>query len=373
MVAKIVYVVPTPSPNRNAEVDRVATVLGSDSLHVVFVASEFEGASAPRGLPDVCEYSCLDDPPRRAGGSVAYLDSLLERLEPKVVVVGGYAHRETRAAIRWCLKRGVPYSLRSDSNIWTDRKKGWAKYLVRSARVRPLVRTAMSCLVAGRFNSEFWKRYGMEPHQEGWWPQWIDYDHFVQARRFRGSAREDLLHARGISTSVNFLYVGRQIRLKKLDRLCNGLVGCRDHVGLILVGKGPESERLKRRFGALLADRLHIVGHVPQDELPRWYAAADAFALASGTRENWGMVINEAVAAGLPILCHGQVGAAGDLLENGRNGVALSTNSTAEWASVMRQVSESPAQLEGMGQESMAIADEWRSRTDPAECTQSLL
>lgn len=373
MAERIVYVVATPSPNRNTEMDRVAEALGPDRVHLIFIASQWQSASWQPSFPKVCPYHCLDAPSELNGIAFGELRSLLEQLDPKVVVIGGYAQRAARDVMAWCRERGVGYCLRSDSSIWTDRHKGWAKYAVRRLRLPRRVRAAQSCLLSGEFNRDFWRRYGMTPEQEGWWPQWIDYDHFAAARDVEATERQSLLAAHKITTHPNFLYVGRLIRLKNLDRICDGLLGCGNDVGLIAVGGGPEEAMLRERYGASLEGRLHLVGSVEPAALPQWYAAGDALVLASGARENWGLVLNEAATAGLPILCHQHVGAAGDLLEDGRNGVALRDNGPEAWREAMRTASADPDRLIAMGHESAQIADAWQAASDPIDCLRKLL
>ncbi|MCA9101320.1 MAG: glycosyltransferase family 4 protein [Planctomycetales bacterium] len=372
MAERIVYVVATPSPNRNTEMDRVATVLGPDRVHLIFIASEWQSASWRPSFPDVCPFHCLDAPADLNGIAADEIVGLLGSLDPSVVVVGGYAQKAARDVMAWSRQRRVPYCLRSDSSIWTDRHKGWAKYTVRRIRLPRHVKAAHRCLISGRFNREFWQRYGMRPAQEGWWPQWIDYDRFAAARTIGVDERHSLLAAHGIETTLNFLYVGRLIGLKHLDRLCEGLADCPPHAGLIVVGSGPEEANLRQRYGDSLAGRLHLVGSVEPGDLPQWYAAADALVLASGARENWGLVINEAATAGLPVLCHRHVGAAGDLVVDGRSGMALASNDTQAWREAMYAAAAQPERLAAMGHESAQLADAWRERSEPVRCIEQL-
>ncbi|MEZ6070277.1 MAG: hypothetical protein R3C10_08360 [Pirellulales bacterium] len=252
MAERIVYVVATPSPNRNTEMDRVATALGPDRVHLIFIASEWQSASWRPSFPDVCPFHCLDAPADLNGIAADEIVDLLGSLDPSVVVVGGYAQKAARDVMAWSRQRRVPYCLRSDSSIWTDRHKGWAKYTVRRIRLPRHVKAAHRCLISGRFNREFWQRYGMRPAQEGWWPQWIDYDRFAAARTIGVDERHSLLAAHGIETTLNFLYVGRLIGLKHLDRLCEGLTDCPPHAGLIVVGSGPEEANLRRATATAL-------------------------------------------------------------------------------------------------------------------------
>ena len=114
------------------------------------------------------------------------------------------------------------------------------------------------------------------------------------------------------------LFVGR-LDARKGFRVAIGaferLARHRDDLRLVVVGDGPERAALER----LAPANAQLAGHVLREELPEWYAAADAFVLASRS-ETWGMALGEAAAAGLPLVASEAVGAAWDLVEPGVNG-----------------------------------------------------
>ena len=110
-----------------------------------------------------------------------------------------------------------------------------------------------------------------------------------------------------------FLYVGRLAPEKGVDVLLAAFDGIDGE--LVVAGSGPEEVRLR----AAASPRTRFLGHVDRDELPRWYAAADALVLPSRS-EPWGMPLNEGAAAGLPLVSTDAVGAAHDLIEDGVNG-----------------------------------------------------
>jgi glycosyltransferase involved in cell wall biosynthesis len=369
----LVYVVATPSPNRNCEMDRVASALGTSAVHLIFMQPVWQSASWQPTFPKVCPYHCVDSSPEWNGIPFAELSRLLEQLDPRVVVVGGFNQRVARRVISWCRQRGVPYCLRSDSNIWTDKYKGVLKYLFRRTVLRPKVRAARKCLLTGETNRAFWEHYGMRREQAGWWPQWIDYDRFIAARELRRTAREQLRDQYQIKCPLNLLYVGRLIPLKHLERVAEALVGLPEEIGLVLVGQGPEEQRLRAEFGDKLGKRLHFVGAVESEEMPRLYALGDALVLATGPRENWGLVLNEAAAVGLPMICSAQIGAAADLLVHGRNGYAVEVDDVEHWRNAIRQTMSNPSKLATMGEQSMAIIDDWRARSEPVACVQQIL
>jgi hypothetical protein len=165
---RILYVVPVPAPYRNAELDQAAEVLGTAAVTTLFMRPVNVGGSFSHEFPRVCRYHCLDQGPEHNGVSSADLEKFLSELSPTVVIVGGYRQAVSRATFRWCLANGVPYALRTDSNPWTDRLKGWARMRVRHWRLDPWVRRSARCLVTGSYNRDFWRHHGMRPEQEGW-------------------------------------------------------------------------------------------------------------------------------------------------------------------------------------------------------------
>lgn len=370
---EIVYFVATPTPNRTTEMDRVARAMGRDAVRLVFSRGSWESASFSSSFPEVCRYHTLDGTPAENGLPRSQLVEALEEWRPRVVIVGGYREAALQNVMHWCQRQGVPYCLRSDSNVWTDRQKGWLKFQVRRWRLTPWVRQSHRVLLGGEYNRQFWRRYGMRSEQEGWWPQWIDYDHFEQARRWRQNAREGLRAKYGFSCPIHLLYVGRLIPLKRLPMLCQAVTQLDARVGLVLVGHGPEETMLRERFGATLGPRLQMVGRVEPSDLPELYAAADALVLPTGARENWGLVLNEATAAGLPVVCHAQVGAAADLLRTGENGVAVVRDDAEGWRTALEELVQEPARLVEWGQASARLADAWRTGSEPVACLERLL
>ncbi|MEZ6070297.1 MAG: glycosyltransferase family 4 protein [Pirellulales bacterium] len=176
------------------------------------------------------------------------------------------------------------------------------------------------------------------PQQAGWWPQWIDYDHYAQARQLRQTSRAALRDEFGITAATNLLYVGRLIARKGVDKLCAALADAPDDLGLVVAGDGPEAEQIRSEYAPALGARLRLLGVVEPEHLPRLYAATDVLALASGATEPWAMVLNEATAAAMPIVCHRHVGAAGDLLVDGENGFKLIGNGLSDWRAAMTTI-----------------------------------
>jgi glycosyltransferase involved in cell wall biosynthesis len=113
-----------------------------------------------------------------------------------------------------------------------------------------------------------------------------------------------------------------------------------ERLRLRIAGAGFEAERLR----ALAAERgvaVEFLGAVPPANMPKLYAHADAFALVS-TFEPFGVVVREAVAAGLPILCSRRAGAAGDIAIEGRNALLVDPGDTAQIAAALTRLAAEP-------------------------------
>lgn len=100
------------------------------------------------------------------------------------------------------------------------------------------------------------------------------------------------------------LFVGRFARFKGLEILLEALTRLPVSYGAVLVGDGPARPGVERRIATLgLADRVHLAGDIPNEELPSWYRACDVFVLPSTLRsESFGVVALEAMASGLPVV-----------------------------------------------------------------------
>jgi glycosyltransferase involved in cell wall biosynthesis len=96
------------------------------------------------------------------------------------------------------------------------------------------------------------------------------------------------------------------------------------NVGMMVVGDGDRRDEYLRASTELQNGSALFVGFVQQPQLPLYYAQADALVLPSRS-EPWGLVLNEAMACGLPVLCSRNVGASYDLITDGENGFVCST------------------------------------------------
>ena len=129
-------------------------------------------------------------------------------------------------------------------------------------------------------------------------PSGIDLRHFGGGRRSE-ALRADLGAGEGRRL---LLLVSRLAREKNVELLIDALAQSPPDVHLAIAGDGPERDAIEQRAAALgVSNRVRFVGAAPREALPDLYASADAFVFAS-TTETQGLVLAEALAAGLPVI-----------------------------------------------------------------------
>jgi glycosyltransferase involved in cell wall biosynthesis len=163
--------------------------------------------------------------------------------------------------------------------------------------------------------------------------------------------------ARGDGDIV-FLFCGQMIARKGLDILLDAFQELGTNARLLLVGREAELSALLAPLPAAIRDRITYAGFQPPDELPRFFAMADVFVLPS-RYDGWGVVVNQALGAGLPILCSDQVGAGRDLVRDGVNGLRFRAGDVLELKNAMARCLENPQRLKEWGDASRKLALEW--------------
>jgi glycosyltransferase involved in cell wall biosynthesis/predicted metal-dependent phosphoesterase TrpH len=158
------------------------------------------------------------------------------------------------------------------------------------------------------------RELGIADDRLGRWDRGVDLDRFNPARYAPGVLPNT--HSE-LGVRFNVLYVGRLSKEKGIGLLAESFLIARDYdprLHLVLAGRGPEEEALRRRLGSAAT----FLGWVEGDRLAQVYASADLFMFAS-TTDTFGQVILEAQASGLPVLAV-DAGGPAELIEDGRSG-----------------------------------------------------
>ena len=276
---------------------------------------------------------------------------------PDVVVVSGWSTFASQAAIAWCRLRRVPYVLLVESND-RDERPGWRR-AVKGGVVPAIVRGAAHVLVVGTLARESMLARGADPERIDVFADTIDVRGFGARADALAPRREELRAEAGLAPDdVAVLSVARLAPEKGLDTLVRAVAAAVDRrLVLLLAGGGPERARLEALARAE-GVRLVVLPHVEWDRIAERYAIADVFALLS-THEPWGVVVNEAAASGLPLVLSDRVGAAHDLLEDGRNGVLVRAGDAVAAGAALGELARDPEGRRAMGAASRELVRGW--------------
>ena len=264
-------------------------------------------------------------------------------------IVTGWYLKSYLQAVRACRAMHVPVLVRGDSQLGTPRSL--LKRAVMEVRQRWLLRGFDAFLSVGQRHSEYLQHFGVPQKKIFFVPHFVDNEWFstraAKARSPVESTRSSLRSGWGAGdTTLVALFVGKFQAIKRpLDLLramaiLNSQPLTPNYLP-VFIGSGELGSELRSRAAALGVSTI-FEGFKNQGELPACYAAADVLVLPSGS-ETWGLVVNEAMACGLPTIVSDAVGCAPDLIEEGRTGFTFPVGNAAALADRLCRVAEMKA------------------------------
>mgnify|MGYP006277056959 FL=1 len=175
------------------------------------------------------------------------------------------------------------------------------------------------------------------------------------------SFREAAQQPSGHSSTVEFLCCGQMIYRKGVDlllRAFDGLVQEGLPVRLRLVGREADLPEMLRDLSEEAKSRIEFIGFQSPNALPSLFAQSDVFVLPS-RHDGWGVVVNQALGSGLPMICSDAVGAAHDLILSEENGVRVPAGQVGPLREQMRRLATQPDVRSAWGERSAELVDAW--------------
>ena len=289
-----------------------------------------------------------------AAGAVSDgVERILERLGPAVIAISGYAHPAMRRAASWARRRGAKAILISDSQARDLPRRPW-KELIKRAFVS---RHFDAAFVSGASAAFYVESLGIPAHAIWRGYDVVDNAHFADGARRARAGGEALRASLGLPPRY-MLYVGRFAPEKNLPRLLDAFSRAGRDPGfdgwsLVLVGGGPLEAELRRQ-AAPLGARVCFIPFQQAEQLPAYYGLAEALILPSLV-EPWGLVVNEGMAAGLPVVVSGQCGCAFELVFPGMNGAIVNEKDPEDLARALAGLARDAARRKAFGEQSVRL------------------
>ncbi len=275
-----------------------------------------------------------------SSGANKPLRQCLNRLKPNVVVLPGWSFPFTREGLRWCSQYKALPILMSESKE-DDAPRSWWREKIKSWLIKPY----KAALVGGQPHKRYLIKLGM-PEEASF----LGYD--VVGNDFLQPEKIKLLPTP--LKKPYFLAINRFVPKKNLLFLISSYADYRRKAGntawdLILSGDGQQRLQIEQLIAELgLQDVVHLPGFLQQDELLPYFAHASCFIHAS-IQEQWGLVVNEAMAAGLPVLVSNRCGCFEDLVIEGVNGFGFDPENSQQLTDLMLKFSSEEIDLAQMG------------------------
>jgi glycosyltransferase involved in cell wall biosynthesis len=274
--------------------------------------------------------------------------SKLAKYNPAVVIVTGWQSLPLLQAVWAAYRLRIPCIVRGESNGLRPR----------SFRTRAFHRLLFSrfdaFLSIGKLNRQFYLDYGIPEDRIISAPYFIENQRFVSQFHQHVRERDSLRRTWNIDDrQVCFLFAGKLEPKKRVIDLVKAIESAIRHdrnVHLLVVGNG-ELMNGARNYVEQAGLPVTFAGFLNQTEITRAYAAADCLVLPSDCGETWGLVVNEAMACGLPAIVSDQVGCGPDLVEEGVTGGTFACGGVEALAAKIRQFAADPSRLREMGLE----------------------
>ncbi|GAB3256990.1 hypothetical protein GCM10027347_19160 [Larkinella harenae] len=344
-----------------SELNRLAPAFNSQ-VHVLQIAQSEQSRALlgkPDQLPDQYSYDLLFDTYIERVGIQAKTKALVSRMrafKPDVILLTGYYDPAQQVLLLLAKLTGVKVIIQNESSpvdhVRTSYKE-WVK--------KRILAMADGFFCFGTPQANYLKQLGVRPERI-----LVQNNAVVDNQKLRQtydqarpdhSARQQALGLK----PINFIYVGRLAAEKNLkvllDAFHQALLQPRSSAdwGLLLLGDGPQKAALQAQIERLgLQDSIKILPNQPWYRVPETLALADVLVLPS-LSEPWGLVVNEAMACGMPVVVSSRCGCAMDLVQPGQNGYTFDPLRQDELTHCLLQFTSGQADRPAMGRRSEQI------------------
>jgi len=294
--------------------------------------------------------------------------------------------------------RGTPVLLLGENPLNQELlKPAWKRTVKKILFGKILFLLISALLYIGEQNKRFYKYYGVSGEKLFFVPYAVDNDRFITASKSLRAKRKSLRQEAGIPENATvILFVGKLIEKKRpmdllraYEMLANSklqianskkrtvgnekrFAASNSPLALVFVGDGALRPALERHVQEYDIPNVHFVGFKNQTELPKYYVISDVFVLPSGEGETWGLVVNEAMCSGLPVVVSDVAGCSSDLVLEGKNGYVIKCGDVETLHQRLLSLITNSKQRSQFGARSVAVIKRYSYEEDMVGITKAL-
>jgi glycosyltransferase involved in cell wall biosynthesis len=253
------------------------------------------------------------------------LIDIIKQWNPEAILVFGWNFSSHLKVLRY-FENKIPVYFRGDSTLLDEDSLPIVKKIFRWIALTWIYKHVDKALFVGANNKRYYQKFGLKEHQLVYAPHAVDNDRFADFPDADLKARLLRKQLGIIEDEIVFLFAGKFQSKKNPNLLLNAFLKARlKNTHLLFVGEGKMEAELKQQASPYT--NIHFMPFQSQTIMPVIYRIGDMFILPSqGPGETWGLVINEAMACGLPVAATDKCGSAIDLIEEGKNGYLFRSN-----------------------------------------------
>lgn len=230
-----------------------------------------------------------------------------------IIIVGVYSTLSAMLAIVFMQWKRIPYYIEVDGGIAKEGKGLKEKFK------KLLISQAKGYFSSGKMTDQYLETYGATKEKIMHYPFTSLSERNLLEKACDMEGAQEIRKECGIKEKYVIVSVGQFIYRKGFDVLIHATKNISKDVGVYIIGGEPTKEYLDMRKDVGGNEKIHFIGFLGHEELSRFYKAADIFVLP--TREDiWGLVVNEAMAYGLPVVTTNKCVAGIELVEDDING-----------------------------------------------------
>ena len=302
------------------------------SFKVVFLSVTDKNRDWKINMDMNFNYEILSNIPLRVGKKDLFtffinpdILKIIKKENPTAIISFGWDNWATYIANWWCKKNNRKFILWAGSTAF---EKSWRRTITRPL-IKFLIKKTHHFIVYGTRAKKYLISLGAPGNSITIIYNSVDIDYFKnRSTQLSTHDKQNLKNKLNITTKKVIIFSGQLIERKGVFEL---LAGFKEYqkidtdISLLIVGNGQEKEKMKNIIKMENIKNVIFAGFVQYCDLYKYYSISNLL-IAPSREEVWGLVINEAMACGLPVITTNETGASVDLIQNGKNGYIIKSN-----------------------------------------------